>query len=307
MKTLQSLMSGLKLFYLTCLLIVTSLAMASGAMAGQPLVSAQWLHQNLDNPDIRLIDLQPPQGFQKVHMVGAVNSQYGQWRHKKPLKGKSLPDVAYLEGLLGSMGISEKDHVILTPIGINAGEIAVATRIYWTLKVLGHENVSILDGGLIAYSKMPNPRFTRSYTPPKPETYKASPDFALAPQAPDIYKAWEKGIRFVDYRSPQEFLGKDRSPRPGTIPGSVNLPYDLFVNKGNGGTFKSVDDIKTLYDNANIKQEGPEIAFCNSGHRASLAWFVASELLGNKEARLYDGSMNEWSQHPEYPVEIPNK
>ena len=236
-----------------------------------------------------------------------VNSQYSDWRKNSAQTGKSLPDIAYLEGLLGSLGITNQTHIVLTPIGVNASEIAIATRIYWTLKVLGHEKISILDGGLIAYSMLPNPEFSNQRPNIERKIYKASPDLSLAPSAADVLDAWKKGTAFVDYRSEMEYLGKTPGPRPGTIPGAKNLPFDLMTEKTKGARFLSKDQIEALYKDHDIETGNPEIAFCNSGHRASLAWFVAHEILGNKAVKLFDGSMAVWSRNKDYPVSIPKR
>ncbi len=294
-----------RLIGLSVLTFVALMLLAFQAMAAQPLVSIQWLQENIDKPGIRFVDLQSPQGYQRAHLKGAVSSHYGQWRHKQPAKGSMMPPVEDLENLLGVLGIDNQTHVVLTPLAVNPSEIAVATRVYWTLKVLGHEKVSILDGGLIAYSKTKDPQFSNKPVSVEPKTYKAKPDLSMAPNAEEVLADLKKGVRFVDYRSEPEYIGQVGGPRRGTIPGSKNLHYVDFVEKGQGTKFLSPEAIQAVYDKHGISTKGPEIAFCNSAHRASLSWFVQHELLGNKEIRLYDGSMNEWGVNAKYPVEIP--
>ena len=287
-------------------LLVAAFLSVVPAHAVTPLVSAQWVLDNIAQKDMVIVDLQPVDGYKRIHLPRAVNTQYAQWRHRKPVEGKALPDIDYLEKLLGSLGITPESHIVLTPVGLSANEVAVATRIYWTLKVLGHEKVSILDGGLIAYSKLPTPAFTNQPTTISPVSYKATPNFDMAPAMADVFKEWQKGTSFIDYRSPQEFFGKVAGPRPGTIPGSKNLPFDALIEPKQGGKFLGIEKLKALFAAQNIDPERPHIGFCNSGHRASLAWFVTHELLGNKKGHLYDGSISEWQQYPQNPIEIPN-
>ncbi|PLW78611.1 sulfurtransferase [Cohaesibacter celericrescens] len=287
------------------LLLFIFITFGQQAQAAAPLVSAQWLQENLSQPNIRILDLQPTSGYERVHLPGAINSQYNIWRQNKPMQGQALPDIAYLEKLMGSLGISNNTHVILTPVGANPSEIAIATRIYWSMKVLGHKAVSILDGGLIAYSKLPKASFTQAKTPVRSVPYTAVPNLAMAPSAMDVLSEWKKGTPLVDYRSEAEYFGKVGGTRLGTITGAKNLPYDLLLEQGQGGRFLPVNKLKTLFQSRNINTSGPAIGFCNSGHRASLAWFVSHEILGNKEALLYDGSMAEWSKQPDYPISIP--
>jgi len=278
---------------------------ATQARATEPLVTAEWVIENLGKPGIRFVDLQTPAGYGRAHLPGAVNSPYSQWREKKPGQGSMMRSVAYLESHLGALAIETDTHVVLTPLAVNASELAVATRVYWTLKVLGHEKVSILDGGLIGLSQRKDAQFTTKPTTVTPTTYKASPDMTMVPDAEAVLADLNKGIRFIDYRSEGEFFGKSGSP--GTIPGAVHLHYTEFVEEKPGGKFLSADKIKAIYEAKGITPEGPEIAFCNSAHRASLSWFVQSELLGNKGVRLYDGSINEWATDPKYPLIVPTK
>ncbi|WP_319496185.1 rhodanese-like domain-containing protein [uncultured Cohaesibacter sp.] len=278
---------------------------SSETFAADPLVTPKWLQDHLFDDAVTVVDLQPAAGYARIHIAGSVNSDFNKWRQPKPVKGMSLPDERYLDELIGSLGISRDSHVVLAPVGVNAGEIAVATRIYWTFKVLGHENISILDGGLIAYSQLGDAKWSDQPTAITRQSYQASADQTMAPEASEVLKEWKDGVSFVDFRSEGEYYGKAGGDRPGTIPNAKNLPFELLVEPVKGGRFLSVEQIKTLFTTHQVPMEGQQIAFCNSGHRASLGWFVSHELLGNKDVRLYDGSMSEWTKLPDYPVAIP--
>ena len=286
--------------------VATSFLLFAGqSFASDALVSPEWLQNHYADKNVVILDLQPASGYERVHVVGAVNTDFNKWRQPKPKKGMSLPDVRYLNELIGSLGVSPNTHVVLAPIGVNANEMAIATRIYWTFKVLGHEDISILDGGLIAYSELPAPKWSEEPKKPTRQAYEAKADLTLAPQAAEVFDEWKKGTSFVDYRSEDEFYGRVGSTRPGTIPNSKNLPFDTLVEPIQGGQFLPISELKQQYEDKTIPMTGEQIAFCNSGHRASLGWFVSHELLGNKDVRLYDGSMAEWAQYPDYPVTIP--
>eukprot|EP01026_Neomeris_dumetosa_P079589 TRINITY_DN87158_c0_g1_i1.p2 TRINITY_DN87158_c0_g1~~TRINITY_DN87158_c0_g1_i1.p2 ORF type:complete len:182 (-),score=14.10 TRINITY_DN87158_c0_g1_i1:119-664(-) len=101
----------------------------------------------------------------------------------------------------------------------------------------------------------------------------------------------------VDNRPQDQFLGLHKhgaAQRYGTIPGAKNLPEDWLIDKARG-TFRDTATVSKLYQMAGVPTEGEQISFCNTGHWASLGWFVSHELLGNDKAKLYDGSMVEWS------------
>jgi thiosulfate/3-mercaptopyruvate sulfurtransferase len=108
----------------------------------------------------------------------------------------------------------------------------------------------------------------------------------------------------VDDRPSSQYLGISKPPmdaRAGTIPGARNLPQE-WVTVNGGGTFRSAKALGALYKTAGIPTSGEEINFCNTGHWASLGWFTSYELLGNKQAKLYAGSMSQWSHDPKRQV-----
>ena len=115
----------------------------------------------------------------------------------------------------------------------------------------------------------------------------------------------ERGQALLDIRPPPQYLGQVAHPaakRKGTIPGAVNLPQGRLTE--NGGTFVGKDRVAALLAEAGVAGEGQQISFCNTGHWASLGWFASSEIAGNQNVKLYDGSMVDWSAHDELPVEI---
>ncbi len=98
-------------------------------------------------------------------------------------------------------------------------------------------------------------------------------------------------------------LGGGGRERPGTIPGSVNLPFDWLTVNGSAH-FHTPENLKRIYQATGVPLEGDQISYCHTGHRTSLAWFVSHELLGNKKARMYDGSTAEWAVNRSLPMEL---
>jgi thiosulfate/3-mercaptopyruvate sulfurtransferase len=288
-------------------ILVAALLLAPAAIAQTvtPLVSPFWLTGNLNKDEVVVLDLQSPQGYQRAHIPGAVNTQYGNWRTdaKSPVS-KVLPPVPKMEAMIGGLGIDNDTHVVIAPLGQGAGDLAMAARIYWSLKALGHDKVSILNGGLIAYAQA-RQKLDRTPVKPVPKVFKAAPrsDYLLGKA--EVQAALQRGAQMVDNRSRAEYLGIYRGggkARPGTIPGSVNLPYDWLTVNGSG-QLHGTEDLRTLFESAGAALEGEQVNFCQSGNRAALAWFVAHELLGNDKAYLYDGSMAEWAVDPALPME----
>ena len=298
-KSVYQLLSG-SVRILIPLLLFVGLAHAS-----TPLVEPAWLLENLDKPDIRVLDLQSSGGYRQAHLPGAVHTDYGQWR----VKGRHgvpqmLPEKDYLDKLIGQLGIDNSTHVILAPVGAGASDMAVATRIYWTFKAMGHDNISILNGGLIAYSQMPGSHFVQEAHVPEAKQFKSRVREDYFPDAEEVKAALDRGVTFVDSRSYGEYIGKvggGWGSRAGTIPGSILLTYDQLVV---GGWVHDLEKIKGIYQSKGVPLEGEQISFCHTGHRTSLSWFVSHELLGNQDARMYDGSTIEWEADPDLPLEV---
>jgi thiosulfate/3-mercaptopyruvate sulfurtransferase len=272
------------------------------------LVDAAWLKAHLD--EVVVVDLQEPKAFQRFHAPGAASLPYDKWRTSAPKDNKDpallesmLPDIAELEAMLGEAGIGNDDHVVITATGRGAGDMAAAARVFWTFKVLGHDAVSVLDGGLVAYADAGG-RLARGPSQRPAASFTAEPRLELVPDAEAVAAARAEGVQLVDARSEGEYVGiytGDRDERPGTIPGAKHLPYDWVAADG-GARLRSAGALTQLFEARGIDPDKAQVHFCHSGNRAALSWFAAYAVLGNEEARLYDGSMMEWAQTTDRPV-----
>lgn len=278
-----------------------------------PLVNTQWIKGNACQPGIVVLDIRNQlDGHSKIdylrgHIPCAVYSDYMKdgWRTKVNNIPGMLPPTKDLEKLIGSLGISNNDHVVIYSAGLNGLDMGSATRVYWTFKVLGHDNVSILDGGYAAYADEKGNKIETGANTPKPASFTAQLRKDMIPGEADVAQALKEGVVMVDNRPNDQFLGVNRSvpavKRNGTLPGAKNLP-ESWLTDNNTGSFRSPAELKALYKEAGVPVTGKEINFCNTGHWASLGWFVSSELLGNKSAKVYDGSMSQWSANASLPM-----
>jgi thiosulfate/3-mercaptopyruvate sulfurtransferase len=289
------------------------------ASAAEPLVDVSWLKANLGKPGVVILDLRSGGGATKQtylagHIPGAVFTDYAKdgWREKnKAGVAGMLPAPDKLEALIGRLGIDNQSHVVLVANGKTAADMGAATRVYWTLKVLGHDTVSILDGGHLAWiapvgpdKKPVNPLETADVKPAA-KTFTARLRNEMLVSRADVAAALANKTPLIDNRPYDFHVGLTKSPaakRAGTLPGASHMP-EGWVTENGGGHFRSKAQIGKLYAVQSIPTQGDQITFCNTGHWASLGWFVSSEILGNKTARMYDGSMAEWTQDPAAPVE----
>lgn len=304
----------MKRFTKTLKATVAALAlMAAPAFAADPLVDVAWLKQNLGSENMVVLDARGATDFLRGHIPGAVNTNYGKdgWRVKVgDVPGLFPEDPAALGALIGSLGISNDTHVVIVAPGNSSSDMGTATRIYWTFKVLGHDDVSILNGGMKAYlaevdgNKKPVNPLDKGAVEPTPATFTIDFHEEMVPDEEHVMAMIEAGALPVDNRTADQYLGVNKhgaAKAYGTIPGAVNLPQS-WTTVNAGGTFRDAESLAKLYEAAGVPVEGAQVNFCNTGHWASIGWFVSSEILGNDEAVLYDPSMTGWTAHG-MPVE----
>jgi thiosulfate/3-mercaptopyruvate sulfurtransferase len=296
--------------------IVAAVALAITASApawaggATPLVSVDWLAAHRGDPDVVVLDIRSAidgggaEAFAKAHIPGAVHSDYDKagWRVTRDGVPFRLPSVAALEKLIGELGIDEDNYVVVVPAGVSASDFAAAARVYWTLKVAGLAQVSILDGGFAAWTGQPGHPVEAGPRAPSPKIFTAGIDRALVAATTDVEQAERNhGATLVDARPATFFLGRDKAPQValyGHIAQAINLDHASFYDP-------ATNRLRPAADLARIAAQvpaGPAITYCNTGHWAATDWFVLSELLGRKDARLYDGSMAAWTADTSRPV-----
>ncbi len=271
------------------------------------LVTTDWVAQHGNDSGIRIVEVDvDTKAYSEGHVTNAVG-----WAWDTQLcdtvRRDIIPQDAF-EKLLGAAGISNDTTVIL--YGDNNNWFAAWA--FWQLKVYGHQDVRLMDGGRKKW--IAEGRELSTETPKTtPATYKAKkPDFSIRAFLQDVMKASaEQSVQLVDVRSPQEFSGEILAPpglpetcqRGGHIPGAKSIPWAKACNEN--GTFKSPEELRTLYGGAGITGEKPVIAYCRIGERSSHTWFVLKYLLGYPNVKNYDGSWTEWGNLVAAPVEKP--
>lgn len=286
------------------------------AEAVAPLVDAAWIAKNHDRSGLTVLDIRneidggSAATYREGHIPGAVYSNYLEagWRTEVDGVPGLLPPVEMLEPLIGSLGIGNDTRVVIVAGGVGSTDMASATRVYWTFKAMGHDAVSILDGGYRGYiAEVANP-VERGWNAPEAKTFAARPRPELVAGLEDVRAAVEKKTPLIDVRPAVQYLGQETSPvakRAGTIPGAVNIPHSELVTQT--GYFVGAERVRQLLKKAGVPPSGATITFCNTGHWGSLGWFALSEILGNADTRLYDGSIAEWSTREELPMELKGK
>jgi len=292
-------------------LILASLVFAANvhsAQAVEPLVDVAWVKDNHDNPSVVVLDLRTDREYRSVHIPGAVHAAYpyGGWRVVGRDRLFRLPTPQQFEKFVGKLGISNQSHVILVSRSETVSTTAVAAQAYWSFKVMGHDAVSILNGGMRAYFRDINSSRSRG-TPSRPaQSFTAKFRPHLVANADHIRAMLErKRGTVIDFRTYGVFSGVNkefRVDRYGTIPGAKHMSF-AWLTVDAGGIIRKPEEIKRIFDYAGIMLNGPVIAFSDQSLLGALGWFAVSELLGHKDVRLYDSGFRDWALDADNPIE----
>ncbi|MBA4177792.1 MAG: sulfurtransferase [Leptothrix sp. (in: Bacteria)] len=289
------------------LIALLALATALVAQAAPPLLSPAELQARLAQPELRVIDIRSPKVFDHKHIPGALSAPYGSWRGPAGNPGE-LPELPRLTRLVQSLGLTPASHVVVAYSGDDAADFGAAARVYWTLKVLGFNSLSVLNGGMQAWAAAGLAQDSLPQAVP-PSRYVPVLDHSLIATREALQaRLASGGVRLFDARPAAFFTGATRHPAslvPGTLKGALNLEYTRWFAPDSASMLPP-DELKQRAA-AFAGSDGVDtVSFCNTGHWAAINWFVLSEVAGHGGVRLYPGSMVEWSQAPGAPAAMDN-
>jgi len=278
-------------------LAATAAIAFSAAAAAAPLLTPAQLNALKSDPAVRVVDIRPAAEYGAGHIAGAVSAPYGQWRGPADNAGK-VPELDKLTALVRSLGLNEATHAVVVSSGADSTDFGASARVYWTLKYLGLNNLSILNGGLKAWTDagLPQDRTAAQvaasqYTPVLNTAIMADQDQVLA-------QVGNPKTQLIDARPAAFFKGQTKVPAAktaGTIQGAVNLENSKWFKPGTS-IFVSTDEARKIAASSLPETADETISFCNTGHWAATDWFALSEVLGQKNVKLYPASIVEWTQ-----------
>ena len=268
------------------------------------LVDANWVEQHLDDPKVVLVEVdEDTAAYDKNHIRGAVRID---WRQdlQDPVR-RDFVNKEQFEKLLSEKGISNDITVVL----YGGNNNWFASYAYWYFKLYGHDNVKLLDGGRKKW-ELDSRELVDDEPQRQKTTYQAhEPRTDIRAFRDEVVAAIGK-LNLVDVRSPDEFSGKllapahlpqEQSQRAGHVPTARNIPWSKAAN--DDGTFKSDDELKTLYQEAGVDFSKDTIAYCRIGERSAHTWFVLHEILDQPRVKNYDGSWTEYGSLVGVPIE----
>ncbi len=273
------------------------------------LVETDWLDHHLGAPGLVVMDAtwtmpgEPKLGadiFREGHIPGSLFFDIDGLSDASSPYPHMLPSPEKFASRIEKLGVGDGMKVVVYD---NKG-IFSSPRAWWMFRVMGHEDVAVLNGGLKKWlaegrpviSGSPGMRSTRHFTPRK--------NSELVREISDVLNAVKAGrTQIVDARSKARFLGQEVEVRPvprvGHMPGARNLHYAALIEES--GAMKSAAELRALFESAGINPDKPVIASCGSGITACIL-ALGLAILGNEYASVYDGSWAEWACVPSAPV-----
>ncbi len=250
------------------------------------------------SPDVLIIDIRSKRDFAAGHIPGAVNAPYGAWRGPNDNPGR-VPSVADLQTLLRGLGAMMDRGILVVHEGRNATDFGAAARVYWTLKSAGFDKLAILNGGYRGWVAAGQTTATqaRAVEPSDVEIVFSANWMMDADGVRDVVAGATPGV-LLDARPLEFFKGEKKhgaARQAGTLAGALNIVHSTWFNGESPRMDASPEMIARLQTVAAENTGQPLVSFCNTGHWAATNWFVASEIAGIEDVRLYPESMVGWT------------
>lgn len=279
-------------------------------MAKAALVDPAWVHRHRNDPKVKLIEIagmgqEEMQAYRAGHVPGAVC-----WKWKEMLwdsHARDFPAPEEFARRCAAAGIGNDTTVVFYGEGVQFGVYA-----WWTFRYCGHPKVRVLDGARYRWAVEGRPLVTEDPPAPTPAEYRpVKRKEAMRVHREKVLRALgREGLVILDARSPEEYRGERvggpggpdvGAVRYGRIPGAKHLYFEdlLDANKA----FRPEAEIRALVESRGATPENDVITYCRMSHRATVLYFVLTELLGYRKVRVYDGSWTEWGNLVGVPIE----
>lgn len=275
----------------------------------EALVETAWLAAHLDDPNLRILDgtftlpgVSPTgaQMYARQHIPGAIFFDIDDIRDEANPLPHMLPDASSFARIMGALGVGSRHKVVV----YDAFGLSSAPRVWWTLRVFGHRDVAVLNGGLAKWLAERRP-VTAEVPKFPPATFAATLDGSrVRDKAQMLANLRSRREQVLDARSAGRFAGTEPEPRAGLrgghIPGSLSLPSTGLVDQATR-TVLPADALAAKFRAAGVDPGKPTATTCGSGVTAAALAFGAY-LLGWPEPAIYDGSWSEWGLPGDTPV-----
>jgi len=275
----------------------------------EALVSTEWLAEHLNAPDVRVVDASwympaekrdPASEFAERHIPGAVYFDIDEIADTDNPLPHMLPSIEKFASRMRKLGLGDGNRIVI----YDGGMMMAASRAWWMLRLFGHDDVAVLDGGMTKWAAEGR-KVGDLPTPPRERHFTARQDTTKVRNVEQMIANLDSAAdQVVDARSRARFDATAPEPREGLrgghIPGSVCLPFNLLLTEDK--TMKAAEDISAAFTGAGLDLKKPIVATCGSGVSASFL-ALALHLIGHRRTAVYDGSWTEWGGREDLPAE----
>lgn len=272
------------------------------------LVSTAWLNANLKDPDLRILDASwylptdprdPKAEFDTAHIPGARFFDIEEISDHRSNLPHMVPPVEKFLSRIRALGVGDGHQIVV----YDGAGLFSAARVWWLFKLMGHDDIAVLDGGLPKWTSEGRPvtdeppviRDRHMFARTRDEMVKDVTEVSRASKLMDHV--------IIDARAADRFKGEAAEPRPGMraghIPNSRNVPFTTLLNADK--TMKDPAELKAIFEAAGVDLSKPAITSCGSGVTAAVLC-LAMERFGKTDHALYDGSWTEWGAFPTVPI-----
>lgn len=289
---------------------LAAVAPPAGAAAA-PLVSTEWLGENLSAAGQVILDVRTSANYGFAHIPGAVSVPFNKLEPYLESKGCQLmPPPETVTEILQGAGVSSSTHVIVYDHGNTTSDATKGAAALWILHSMGHENVSYLNGGFTKWTFEGRKIDNKVPSPARGDFTAALNSSKVATLEEIVENLKTKEALLVDDRNAAQYFGISKrgdAKRYGHIPGSICLPADYLTNAGINrapATVKSTEELTGIVKGAGVPADKSRIiiVYCNSAQQAGLAYLVLGEILEYRNVKVFDGSMLEYATREDLPV-----
>jgi thiosulfate/3-mercaptopyruvate sulfurtransferase len=273
------------------------------------LVSTEWLAEHINAPDICIVDASwhlpsenrsPKAEYEKEHIPGAVFFDIDEISDETSGLPHMLPRPEKFASRVRKLGLGDGNRIVV----YDTAGLFSAARVWWMFQVMGHTDVAVLDGGLPKWLAEGRPVSDMPPTPRERHFTARQNNFLLRDIGQMMSITQNQKEQVFDARPPGRYTGTDPEPRPdsrpGHMPGSICMPFGSLLNEDK--TFKSKDQVRTIFEEAGFDPSRPAVTTCGSGVTAAVV-YLGLQLIGHTNLALYDGSWSEWGTRTDTPIE----
>ena len=274
------------------------------------LIETEELARELHAPDLVILDASwhmPAEGrnaraeYLAEHIPGALFFDIDEIADTKSHLPHMLPPPEKFSSRMRSMGIGDGSRIVV----YDSAGLFSAARVWWTFRVMGVQDISVLNGGLPKWKREGHPLESGEPTARTARHFTARRNADLVRDLSDMKSLIkDRTAEIVDARAAERFAGKAPEPRAGLrsghIPGAHNLPFAKLIAKD--GTLKPAPEVERLFEEAGVDLSKPVVASCGSGITASVLALALAEI-GHRRTSVYDGSWSEWGADQNLPIE----